>query len=115
MKFRKEYQTYLLIVIAIITAGYFLKPFFFNKKKKVVEGQVARRRVNITKIEREREREREREERRKVVLERERNRERQREKEAAFNQATTGQAVVPFNQTQFTYGNLAAELGLSQY
>ena len=39
MKFRKEYQTYLLIVIAIITAGYFLKPFFFNKKKKVVEGQ----------------------------------------------------------------------------
>ena len=39
MKFRKEYQTYLLIVIAIITAGYFLKPFFFNKKKKVIEGQ----------------------------------------------------------------------------
>ena len=38
MKFRKEYQTYLLIVIAIITTGYFLKPFFF-KKKKVVEGQ----------------------------------------------------------------------------
>ena len=38
MKFRKEHQTYLLIVIAIITAGYFLKPFFFNKKKKVVEG-----------------------------------------------------------------------------
>ena len=39
MKFRKEYQTYLLIVIAIITTGYFLKPFFFNKKKKVIEGQ----------------------------------------------------------------------------
>ena len=39
MKFRKEYQTYLLIVIAIITVGYFLKPFFFNKKKKVIEGQ----------------------------------------------------------------------------
>ena len=39
MKFRKEYQTYLLIVIAIITAGYFLKHFFFNKKKKVIEGQ----------------------------------------------------------------------------
>ena len=39
MKFRKEYQSYLLIVIAIITAGYFLKHFFFNKKKKVVEGQ----------------------------------------------------------------------------
>ena len=39
MKFRKEHQTYLLIVIAIITAGYFLKPFFFNKKKKVIEGQ----------------------------------------------------------------------------
>ena len=97
MKFRKEYQTYLLIVIAIISAGYFLKPFFFNKKKKVVEGQVARRRVNITKRERER------------------NRERQREKEAAFNQATIGQSLVPFNQTQFTYGNLAAELGLSQY
>ena len=41
MKFRKEYQTYLLIVIAIITVGYFLKPFFFNKKKKVIEGQGA--------------------------------------------------------------------------
>jgi hypothetical protein len=39
MKFRKEYQTYLLIVIAIIIAGYFLKHFFFNKKKKVIEGQ----------------------------------------------------------------------------
>ena len=39
MKFRKEYQTYLLIVIAIITVGYFLKHFFFNKKKKVIEGQ----------------------------------------------------------------------------
>ena len=39
MKFRKEYQTYLLIVIAIIIAGYFLKHLFFNKKKKVIEGQ----------------------------------------------------------------------------
>ena len=39
MKFRKEYQTYLLIVIAIIIAGYFLKHFFFNKNKKVIEGQ----------------------------------------------------------------------------
>jgi hypothetical protein len=39
MKFRKEHQKYLLIVLAIITAGYFLKPYFFNKNKKVVEGQ----------------------------------------------------------------------------
>jgi|LakMenE01Jun11ns_1017448.scaffolds.fasta_scaffold8473221_1 hypothetical protein len=91
MKFRKEYQTYLLIVIAIITAGYFLKPFFFNKKKKVVEGQVARRRrrrVNIPKIVPPR---------------------------SAFNQATTGQVLVPLDQTQFTYGDLATELGIGQY
>lgn len=38
MKFRKEYQKYLLIILAIVATSYFLKPLFFNKKKKVVEG-----------------------------------------------------------------------------
>jgi hypothetical protein len=38
MKFKKEYQTYLVLIVAILTAGYFLKSFFFNKKNKVVEG-----------------------------------------------------------------------------
>lgn len=37
MKFRKEYQKYVLIVLAIVATGYFMKHLFFNKKK-VVEG-----------------------------------------------------------------------------